>query len=653
MSAYELEQADILSDYLDAQESDAAPRPLQLDRETAGFARRLHALLAAPAPSPEFLGELGRRLERESSSLPVRKPVQRRSGPSMPLRRFSAALAAAMAVGLVSVFGVLNFGGDTQTASAREVLDRASAASSSLEFEPFAVVETIDGRAGNATLWADRLPGLTGTETIRGTTVRRFESATRWRVEESLAAYAGSGQEIARFERVAVADGTSLWVLDPVANSVTVQDIDAPGYLGPVFPHGGGALDLRVVLREAATCHNPDLTGRESVGGRDAYVIDLGASSCIRAAGALAPLQGHRVLWVDTETYMVLRVDQYSGIDGELLSRTAATEVEVGSAGGVGQFSFTPPAGALVQDLRTGTVADSGQFLAALQQVGADAGFRVFVPLLVPAGLVGTHPRIDPLDGQLRVVYAAEPGGRLDPRDIEVRQGRATYDLLVAATEDAEAITTPGGTVWLRRGSFDAGTGTGLAYAAMILRDGTFVTVQGFAHSPEELVRIALSVQAIPGALPAAAAPKPRTIEQLRDEAPYRVFVPSLPPAGLVAEHPFVRAEGGTFGTIEMQYRGADGRTALVVRNGQPECCGGIGGASGREVRLANGTAATVLTESYLGEDRLVVAWREGETLVLLASSVLSEDQMIAIASMMSDVSTPGRTELPPRLASP
>lgn len=653
MSAYDFEQADALSNYLDALGSDEAPRPLLLDRESAAFARRLHAVLAAPSPNPEFLGQLGRRLERESFSLPARKPAQRPSGASVPLRRFSAAIAAAMVIALVSVFAVLNFGGETQTANAREVLGRASAASSNLEFRPFAMVETIDARAGNATLWGDRLLGLSGNETIRGTTVRRFESATRWRVDESLAAYSASGQEVARFERIAIADGASLWVLDPVANSVTVQNIDAASYLGPVFPFGGGALDLRVVLSEAATCHNPELTGREAVAGRDAYVLDLGASSCIRAAGALAPLQGHRVLWVDAETYMVLRVDQYSGTDGELLSSTAATDVEIGSAGGVGQFSFTPPAGARVQDLRTGTVVDSGQFLGALQRAGTDTGFRVFVPTLLPAGLLGTRPRIDPLDGQLSVVYAAETDGSLNPRDIEVRQGRATYDLLVASTEGAGVVATPGGTVWLRRGDFDVVTGTGLATAAMVLRDGTFVTVQGFAHAPEELVRIALSLQAIPGALPAAPSPEPRTIAQLRDEAPYGIFVPSLVPGGLVAEHPFVRAEGNGFGTTEIQYRGADGRTALVVRNGLPDCCGGIGWASGRDVVLADGTVATVLTESYLGETRLVVSWREGGTLILLASSVLSEDEVISIAATMSDLSVPGRTELPPRLASP
>lgn len=653
MSAHELEQADLLSNYLDALGGEDAPRPLQLDRETAIFARRLNAALAAPAPNPEFLGQLGRRLERESSSLPVREPAQRPSGPSVPLRRFSAAMAVAMVVALVSVVAVLNFGSDTRTANAREILERATAASSNLDFQPFEMVETIDARAGNATLWADRLPGLSGNETIRGTTVRRFESAVRWRVEESLAAYAPSGQEVARFERIAVADGSMLWVLDPDANSVTVQAIDAASYLGPVFPYGGGALDLRVVLNEAATCHNPEITGRESISGRDAYMLDLGASSCVRAAGALAPLQGRRVLWVDSETYMVLRVDQYSGIDGELLSSTAATEIEVGSFGRVGQFTFTPPAGASVQDLRTGVVVDAGQFLAALQQAGADAGFRVFVPTLLPAGLLGKQPQIDPLDGQLRVIYAASPDGSLNPRDIEVRQGRATYDLLAAYTEGSDVIATAGGTVWLRPGSFDAVSGTGLAAAAMVLRDGTFVAVQGFDHTPAELVRIALSLQPIPGALPATPDPEPRTIAQLRAEAPYGVFVPSLSPAGLVAEHPFLRADSTGFGTIELHYRNAEGGIALVVRNGTPDCCGGIGFASGREVTLADGTVATAITESYLGEERLVVYWREGGTLILLASSVLSEDELVAIAATMSDVSVPDRTELPPRLASP
>ena len=651
MSSHDIEQAALVSEYLDALGQADAPLPLHLDRETANFARHMNVLLAPPAPDPGFLAALGRKLDAEAAAIQSRADERPRGWGGM-FRAFPAAVAAGVA--LLAVLGAtLFFSGDgAEPATAREVAASALAVTTEFDVEPFEMTERVEARAGNAALWADRLPGLTGDETIRGLTVRRFESASRWRVEETLAAYDATGTEVARFERVAVADGVDLWVYDPIANTVTVQPNDPASYFGTAFPFGGGAMDLRTVLEEAATCHTPELTGEATVGGRKAFALDLGASSCVRASGALAPLQGRRLVWIDKETFVTLKVEQSSGVDGELLSTTEVTEIAFGTGPQVGQYVFTPPAGATVQDLR-GDVANSAALAVALRGLGEQVGARVFVPTSLPAGVVGTTPALDPLDGWIRLLYAVTPGGSPDPFDVEVRQTRATYDALAAATEGTEVTATASGIVWLRRGDFDPESGTGLASAAMLERDGTFITVQAFAYTPEELVRIALSLEPAPGALPAVERGEPRTFPQLREAAPFDVFAPASVPGGLVLEHPFVRQDGSAFGSVEFHYRNADGDVVLIIRNGSPDCCSGIGYATGPTVTLADGAEATVVREFAGNEERLVLAWREGGTLVLVSSSSLSQDQLMDIASSMTPGFDPGPGALPPRLASP
>lgn len=651
MSSHDIEQAALVSDYLDALGEADAPLPLHLDRETANVARRMNVLLAPPPPDPGFLAALGRKLDAEAAAIQSRAEERPRSWGGM-FRAFPAAVAAGVA--LLAVLGAtLFFSGDgAERATAREVAASALTVTTTLDVEPFEMTERVEARAGNAALWADRLPGLKGDETIRGLTVRRFESASRWRVEETLSAYDASGTEVARFERVAVADGTDLWVYDPIANTVTVQPNDPASYFGAVFPFGGGAMDLRTVLEEVAACHTPELTGEATIGGRKAYALDLGASSCIRASGALAPLQGRRLVWIDKETFVTLKVEQYSGVDGELLSATEVTELAFGTGSQVGEFVFTPPAGASVQDLRGGT-ANSAAVVVALRELGERVGTRVFVPASLPAGVVGTTPALDPLDGWVRLLYAVTPGGSPDPFDVEVRQTRATYDVLAAATEGTDVIATPHGIVWLRPGDFDPESGTGLAAAAMIERDGTLVTVQAFAYPSEELVRIALSLEPVPGALPPAGRGEPRTFEDLRGAAPFEVFAPAAVPAGLALEHPFVRHDGSAFGSVEMHYRDADGDVVLIIRNGSPDCCSGIGYATGPTVSLANGAEATVVREFAGNEERLVLAWREAGTLVLVSSRSLPQDELVEIASSMTPGLDPGPGTLPPRLASP
>lgn len=651
MNAHEHEQAGMVSDYMDALGEPDPPMPLRLDRATAGFARHMNVLLAAPAPDPAFLSRLGRTLDAEAASLQARAATRKHKW-SAGFRAFPAVVTAGVALLAVLAATVFVPGGGTDSVDARGVASRALHVTTSFDVQPFEMTERVEARAGNAALWADRLPGLNGDETIRGLTIRRFESSSRWRVEESLAAYNASGSEVARLERVSVADGTDLWVYDPLANTVTVQPNDPSSYFGAVFPFGGGAMDLRQVLEEVAACHTPEITGEATVGGRAAFVLDLGASSCVRASGALAPLQGRRVVWIDKQNYMPLRVEQYSGVDGELLSTTETTEIAFGTGTQVGQFAFTPPAGASVQDLR-GAAASSGTLATALREIGATAGVRVFVPASLPAGVVGTSPNLDPLDGWIRLVYAVSAGGPPDPQDLEVRQTRATYDVLAAATEGTELVATPAGIVWLRRGDFDPVSGTGLASAAMLERDGTFIVVQAFAYTPEQLVRIALSLEPIPDALRATERGAPRRFEQLRVQAPFEVFAPARTPAGLVLEHPFVRQDGSPFGSVEFHYRNNVGDVVLVIRNGSPECCSGIGYATGPTVSLAGGAEATVVREFFGNEERLVLAWREGETLVLVSSSTLSQEQLVDIASSMSTGFVPGPASLPPRLSSP
>jgi hypothetical protein len=104
------------------------------------------------------------------------------------------------------------------------------------------------------------------------------------------------------------------------------------------------------------------------------------------------------------------------------------------------------------------------------------------------------------------------------PHGISVQQLRATDSLVAQWTEGSQSITLAAGTAWLRRGVHNA-DGTGSDSAVLLVRDGTLIAVSSFMVAPEELIKVADSLQAVPGGhaplanptLPTPAAPTTAT----------------------------------------------------------------------------------------------------------------------------------------------
>ncbi|MGI8691012.1 MAG: hypothetical protein ACR2M3_20725 [Thermomicrobiales bacterium] len=119
------------------------------------------------------------------------------------------------------------------------------------------------------------------------------------------------------------------------------------------------------LLDQASRCYHPQLEGETTVAGRAAYVINLGPSSCsfgyeIKPSGTVVPgptqspeKQGRNSIWIDKETFFLLKSERYAP-DGTLLMRREATEVQYNDTLPDALFAYQPTPDATVTDFRPG-----------------------------------------------------------------------------------------------------------------------------------------------------------------------------------------------------------------------------------------------------------------------------------------------------------
>ena len=103
----------------------------------------------------------------------------------------------------------------------------------------------------------------------------------------------------------------------------------------------------------------------------------------------------------------------------------------------------------------------------------------------------------DSLGVQLEYTRPAETV-KQSPAELRVTEQKATADLVTRWTEGAESISIGGAQGWVRRGVRNV-DGTGTDSSALVLRDGTLVSVSSFTVSPEELIGVAASLETVPG----------------------------------------------------------------------------------------------------------------------------------------------------------
>ncbi|MFZ3070565.1 MAG: outer membrane lipoprotein-sorting protein [Anaerolineaceae bacterium] len=335
-----------------------------------------------------------------------------------------AALLAAVVLMAVGIGVIVS--SRTSPVNAQQILEKTLAVTnlpSASGVQSLALIET--GNAVPANTRLDALSNLNGDERIISETKWWYAAPKEWRVEYQQTILAADGSEISSDTSLAVSDGVDIWHYDPEQNTVIVNKYSENiGGKGAVALFGQNAQSLSDLLQQAATCYDPKISGRESVAGREAYVIDLGPSKCPSASSP--EMNGRLVLWVDKETYFVLKQEQYNQEGSQVLLTSEVTQVQYNAPLDPGLFSFTPPAGAhlidnRVQSTATATADSSESVEQTPSQNQSQATGANFEPLL-PTWLPEELDHVVKTDGEFVTILFARlndtPGGALMLREM-------------------------------------------------------------------------------------------------------------------------------------------------------------------------------------------------------------------------------------------
>lgn len=432
-------------------------------------------LAAAPAPSSSaVIGATqkgGRKTEMTTRSNTVERARFR------PLGAW-AALAAVVVLALgIGVF----FASRPAPVQAHEVLDKAARVAAdplagginSIELERTGWAKVVDGRFG-----------VVGSEVHNQQRIV-WQAPNLWRIESE-----GAFADV----RLEVSDGQNVWQVAD-GQPTTVQkwepQLDARKRLMAFTGE-----NLTELLANAEACYSPRLTGEEQVAGRTAYVIDLGATKCPAASGG-GVMNGRRVIWVDKETFFVVKSEHYAVDENQgLIAKEEATRIVYNGDIDPDLFSYDVPAGVAIEDLRPGPAPTGEQYREQLTSLAAKVEYQLFVPSEVPAGLEPRQPRLSPSAGvELAYVPPAEveQDSAAQEHGIWISQQHATEDLVAGWTAGMEAVTVGGDEGWLRRGERNP-DGTATDSGVTVVREGTMVSLASFAFSAEELLDVAESL---------------------------------------------------------------------------------------------------------------------------------------------------------------
>lgn len=357
---------------------------------------------------------------------------------------------------------------------AQEILNRAHNAqtlTTSSGIQTFTLIQRIDQRSNSGELHAE----------IK----RWYQEPGRWRVESR---WNGTAPDAADAITV-VSDGTSEWMQQ--GDSVTVSRATHQPENDDLTPWGRGKTGLTDVLNQVSDLYpSPNLQGEEIIAGRTAYVIDLGLPKHF-SNSAPEINNGRHVIWIDKQTFFLLKAVQYSPTDGSLVGVMEVAQIKYNLPIDHGVFLFTPSPGTQINDLRSGshpslTKSDTPG-LTSLSEARQKVSFSVFVPTVVPAGLVPQAPIID--EGQpafVKVNYHIKDGSI----GLSIVNGPAGSGLDADPRKKGEAIRLQGDIP----GHF---LNNEPQFGGPILwwdKAGTYIALSGPDLSKTDLVNIAVSM---------------------------------------------------------------------------------------------------------------------------------------------------------------
>ncbi len=659
MTRSEIERAEQLNDFWDAIVRGAKGQASGLDPAMVTTAQALHTHDEVAPPDPLFVQRLLKDLMAGSVQAHT---LERAAVRPQPTSWFTAnpgnLRLAGLAAGAIALllFGIYFIAARPAPVSAEEVVRRAQETAASPAaggIKSFVSSESTVSRFGNPQAGAST-GSATSTEDleIRSETRRWYEYPNRWRIESSGTTVDSQGKELPNraWRWLSVGDGKDVWRHDALANDVTVHEIGVSSSgksdsYGAESPLGQGTVDVLKALQAPNPNVRPTLGAEDTVAGRRAYVLTFPIGS----ASASAPeFSGPRTIWVDTETYFVLKVVQYSSIDGKLLSTMEVTSIQYNAVIDPTLLAFIPPLGAKVQDLRPKPAPTKSEFQRQMQDLAAQASFPLFVPGQVPDDLAPRQPRMDADQGlQLEYVPPAEADKGSFPA-IKITEQQATYDLVSRWTDRAERAAIGGAQGWLRRG-FRNVDGTGGDSAAMVLRDGTLISISSFRLSPEELIGVAASLAPVPGGHAPLPNPTPLRLEEIRRQASFKPFLPGYVPTGLKAEPPVTGSNQGSdrIDAMNVTYHSADGAVALMLVEGPPRDPSSMARPmlTAPEVAIGNGVTGRLMDAR--AAQTLLLWWEQEGTFIALETRVLSRDELLRIAASMSTTESLGQVEPP------
>jgi outer membrane lipoprotein-sorting protein len=490
-------------------------KPNTTDNEyTPEVERALETIYTLPAPNAAFVDRLEQQLLAQPKTARSNQIGQTFGVSKTPKVLFPwAAGFAALAVLLVAVLALVTWLHKPQPASAQEVIQKAQASLQSPAaggIQSYVLSEIRHIYAAS---------GATGQQASQ--TQHWYQAPNRWRDEYQQTTLAGDGVTTSTTSYIQVSDGTNLWQYSAInqERNASVSQLDANMNGQGLF--GDNVQSLTDLFQRASTCYHAQLSGEATVAGRATYVIDMGPSLCPSASSP--DMNGPLTIWVDKETYFVLKQELRSTRGDTLVMSDEVLQVQYNVSIDPARFTFTPPSGVEVQDMRPKPTPSASQYQTQLAQLAGQLSFPLFAPTYVPQGLGPLQPYQQAM-GDMQVTLSYVPPAEAaqnviaGPHGISVQQLRATDSLVAQWTEGSQSITLAAGTAWLRRGVHNA-DGTGSDSAVLLVRDGTLIAVSSFMVAPEELIKVADSLQAVPGGhaplanptLPTPAAPTTAT----------------------------------------------------------------------------------------------------------------------------------------------
>lgn len=412
----------------------------------------------------------------------IRKRLAERSSAAQLQRRRSfggigfhrPSVLPAMAVILAGIIGLHLWMSQPQLVDAQVILDgaqNAQASPSNSGIRTFTLTQKIDERSSSGEFHAE--------------TRRWYQDPGQWRVESR---WTGAEPEDEGM-RTVVSDGTSEWIQQ--GDSVIISQATQQPVTDDLAPWGREISGLTDVLNQVDDLYSsPRLQGEETIAGRPAYVLDLGLPN--RFSNSAPDLNnGRRVIWVDKETFFLLKAVQYSPTDGSTTGVMEVTQVQYNIPIEPGVFSFTPPPGARVDDLRVGRYSSLSESNPSspiyLDKARQKVSFAIFIPTVVPAGLVPELPTIDEgTPALVRINYRAADGNI----GLSVLNGPAGSGLAADPRKKGE-------TIWLRGDIAGHFLNIEPQFGGPILwweETGSYVALSGPGLGKTDLVKIAVSM---------------------------------------------------------------------------------------------------------------------------------------------------------------